>query len=139
MENHDMRKVINKETGNTEIGEPPIKSITEEVTPNEYKVEIHPEDWVPNCTIVECEITVPGIHESCICKAYPNDDMISNKASDREYAQRLIKDIYNGVLIINTDTYKIKCKWIGDRPKETIYLDLEELPFFDVPGSKFGL
>ena len=57
----------------------------------------------------------------------------------RDYTQRLIKDIYNGVLMIDTDTYKIKCKWIGDKPTETIYLDLEELPFFDVPGSKFGL
>ena len=33
-ENHDVRKVISREEGDTEAGEPPFKSITEEVTPN---------------------------------------------------------------------------------------------------------
>lgn len=138
-ENHDVRKVISREEGDTEAGEPPFKSITEEVTPNKYKVIITPDLWKPNGTIVECEVTVPGMHSSCICHVYPNDDMISNKASDRAYAQQLIKDIYNEKLMIETDTYKIKCKWIGEAPTESIYLDLEELPFFDCPGSKFGL
>lgn len=136
---HDVRRTISKEEGDTEAGEPPFKSVTEEVTPNQYKVKITPDLWEPNGTIFQCEVTVPGMHSSCICHVYPDDDMISNKASDRAYAQQLIKDIYNEKLMIETDTYKICCKWIGDKPTETIYLDLEELPFFDCPGSKFGL
>lgn len=139
MENHDIRKVISQEAGNTEKGEPPIRAITEEVTPNMYNVVIKPEDWKPNGTIVECDIVVPGMHKSCICHVYPDDDMISNKAEDRAYAQQLIKDIYTGDLEIETDTYKIHCKFIGDAPTEAIYLELEELPFFDTPGSTFGL
>ena len=138
MENHDVRKIISTEAGGP--GEPPIKAFTEEVTPNQYSVEIKPEDWKLNLTIGECEITVPGMHESCICHVYPNDDLIMNKASDRAVAQQLLKDIYNnGKLEITTDICKIKCKFIGNIPTETIYLDLEELPFFDVPASKLGL
>lgn len=139
MENHDIRKIINTEKGDVNAGEPPIKAFTEEVTPNIYKVCIEPDKWQTNLSIVECEIEVPGIRESCICHAYPDDDMILNKAEDRSAAQNLLKSIYNGDLIITTDTCKIKCKYIGNKPTETIYLELEELPFFDVPASKLGL
>ena len=139
-EKHDVKRTIGKEEGDPEKGEPPFRAITEEVTPNEYKVKITPDEWKPNGTIFECEITVPGIHSSCICHVYPDDDMIANKATDRAAAQQILKYIYkNEKLMIETDTYKIKCKWIGDAPTETIYLELEELPFFDCPGSKFGL
>lgn len=138
MENHDVRKIISTEKGGP--GEPPIKAFTEEVKPNEYKVEIQPSDWKLDLSIGVCEITVPGIRESCICHAYPDEDLILNKATDRKAAQQLLKDIMDeGKLIINTDTCKIKCKFIGNIPTETIYLDLEELPFFDVPASKLGL
>lgn len=139
MENYDVREVVSQEAGDVSKGEPPIKAITEKVTPNEYRVEIKPEDWKLNVSVPECEIVVPGIHESCICNVYPDDDMISNKASDREYAQQLIKDIYAGDLSIDTDVCKIKCRFVGETPKATIYLDLVEYPFFDTPGSKFGL
>lgn len=137
MENHDVRRVISTEKGGP--GEPPIKAFTEEVTPNNYSVCIKASDWVPNLSIVECEITVPGIRESCICHVYPDDDMTMNKATDRSAAQTLLKETYDGNLIINTDTCKIKCKFIGNKPTEDLYLDLEELPFFDVPASKLGL
>ena len=139
MEDHDIRKVIDTVKGDTEAGEPPIKAFTEEVTPNIYKVEIKPELWKQNLSIVECVIEVPGIRESCICHVYPDDDMILNKANDRKAANRLLKDIYDEKLIITTDMSKIKCKFIGNCPEETIYLELEELPFFDVPASKLGL
>lgn len=137
MENHDIHRVVSTEKGGP--GEPPIKAFTEEVTPNEYKICIEPERWNQDLSIVKCEIEVPGIHESCICHAFPDDDMIMNKASDRSYAQGLLKDIYDGKLIIETDTCKIKCKFIGNMPTESIYITLEELPFFDVPASKLGL
>ena len=139
MEDHDIRRVIDTVKGDTEAGEPPIKAFTEEVTPNIYKVEIKPEQWEKNLSIVECEIEVPGMHESCICHVYPDDDMILNKANDCKAANRLLKDIYDEKLMITTDMSKIKCKFIGNCPEETIYLELEELPFFDVPASKLGL
>ena len=66
--------------------------------------------------------------------------MVLNKASDRAVANQLLKDIYDGEkLMIETDIGRIKCKFIGEAPTESIYLDLEELPFFDVPASKLGL
>ena len=139
MDNHDIRKLISTEAGNTEAGESPIKAFTEEVTPNIYKVEIKPEQWQKDLSIAICEIEVPGLHESCICHAYPDDDLILNHAEDRAAANKLLHDIYDEVLKIDTLTCKIKCKFIGEVPTETIYLELEELPFFDVPASKLGL
>lgn len=140
MENHDVRKIISTESGDEAAGEPPIKSFTEEVTPNKYSVCIEVDDWEQDLSTYRCEKTVPGIHESCICYVYPDDDMTMNKASDRKAAQQLLNDIYkNEKLEIKTDTCKIICRFIGNKPTEAIYLDLEELPFFDVPASKFGL
>ena len=138
-ETHDIRRVIEREAGDTENGEPPFKAVTEEVVPNWYKVRITPDMWQTDATTYKCEVPVPGIRESCICHVFPDDDMISNKASDRAYAQQMIKDIYDEVLKVETDMSKIKCRWIGPKPKENIYLELEELPFFDCPGSTFGL
>ena len=137
---HDIRRIIDQVKGDTEAGEPPIKAFTEEVEPNIYHVEIKPEQWEKNLSIVECTIEVPGIHQSCICHVYPDDDMVLNKASDRVVANQLLKDIYDGEkLMIETDIGRIKCRFIGEAPTESIYLDLEELPFFDVPASKLGL
>lgn len=137
MENHDVRRVVKTEAGGP--GEPPIKAITEEVEPNIYEIQIKPEDWKQNLSIFECELEVIGMHESCICHAYPDDDMMMNKSTDRKAAQKLLEDVYDGKLIIKTATYKIKCQFIGPCPTETIYMTLEELPFFDVPASKLGL
>lgn len=138
MENHDVVKLISTEPGDDE--KLPIKGLTEEVTPNIYKICIKPEDWTINCSIVECTLNVAGIHDSCICKAYPDDDMIINNADSREEANKLLKEIYNGEkLMINTDRGKIHCKFIGDRPNIDIYLELEEFPFFDVPHTKLGI
>lgn len=138
---HDVRRVISEESGNTENGEPPIRSVTEEVTPNKYNVKIPTDVWVSTGDGFECEIVVPGIHESCICHAFPDDDMMLNKASDRAKCNEILRKIFNGVLSIHTFDYKIKCGWSdeSEAPTETIYIKLEELPFFDCPGSKFGL
>ena len=139
-ENHDIRKVISEESGDTANGEPPIRSVTEEVTPNKYNVRIPVDAWVPAGDQFECEIVVPGIHESCICHAFPDDDMMLNKSTDRAECNKILREIFNGVLKINTFDYKIKCAWCdSSAPTETIYIKLEELPFFDCPGSKFGL
>lgn len=136
--NHDVVKLISTEAGGE--GKPPIKGLVEEVTPNKYNIEIDVEDWEQNLSIFECEKEVPGIHESCICKVFPDDDMILNKASDRDVGNKLLKDIYDGEkLKVFTSNGKIKVQWIGGKPSEKIYFEIEELPFFDVPASKLGL
>lgn len=138
MEDHDVRKLVSTEPGGE--GEPPIKGLDEEVTPNKYDLVITPEDWDTNLSIAECVIEMPGLHESCICKVFPDDDMIMNKASTREAGNKLLKQIYDDEMLkLNTMNGKIKCQFIGPKPTETIYCQIEELPFFDVPASKLGL
>lgn len=115
-------------------------STSETVTPGKYSVKIDPEDWVQNATIYECEIVCPGIYKNGICYAYPDEEKMKKNCHSKTMIYKLINDIFEKqILEIQTDTYKLRCKFIGDRPTETIYLDLEQLPFPDCPGSKSGL
>ena len=117
-----------------------FKTLTEEVEPGKYQVEIKPEDWQPNGTIFECEIEVIGLYENGITHAYPDEDKMKENAHNMSRIYKLINDIFEKeILEIKTETYKLKCKFIGDKPTETIYLDIEQLPFPDCPASKLGL
>lgn len=134
------RERISEEAGDVSKGETPIKSFTEKVTPNIYRVVIKASDWKKDLTTYKCERELIGIRESANVNLYPNDDIIKQFTDDQDYADYILEEIYEeGTLKVKTEMHKIICKWIGPKPKIDISFDLEELPFDDVPASKFGI
>lgn len=139
LHNHDVRRVISTEPGDEANGEPPIRSFVEEVTPNVYHVAIRPEDWKLDGSLPKCEFEVIGMHENGLCYIYPNDGLIMQQAEDKEAAAKLLEDVYGGDFEGKTEMHRLKCQFNGPTPTVTLFLDIEELPFFDVPGSRFGI
>lgn len=102
-----------------------------------YHVEIKPEDWYQNGTIWEAEITCVGLYKNGITHAYPDEEKMKENCKSKTKIYKLINDIFEKeILEIKTDTYKLICQFIGNKPDETIYLDIEQLPFPDCPLSK---
>ena len=134
------REKVSEVAGDTSIGETPIKSFTEKVTPNMYRVVLRADDWEKDCSTYKMEKELAGIRESGNVRVFPNDDIIKEFAEDKEYADYILDQIYDeGALELKTDMCKIICKWIGPKPKIDISIDIEEFPFVDVPASKFGI
>lgn len=127
------------EEGDPEKGEPAIRSFTQKVEPNKYHVVIKPEDWSSKASVPRCRIEVEGLHENCICHVYPDEEVTMNKSKDRAAATRLLKDVFDGDFAAKTKNNFLECEFDGPTPTESLYLDIEELPFFDVPGSAFGI
>lgn len=125
----------------------PIMSKTKQVKPRIYHVTIKPDEWEKidkgwfnsrevyenDCQLREASIISLNIDE---------DKMYEENGEDiKDEVCKYIDKIYDKALIhIKAKNLIGEFKYIGeDKPKYTICLLIEELPFLDTPASEFGL
>lgn len=117
-----------------------FKTVTEKVKPLEFTVEIRPEDWVQNGTCFAAEIACPGIYKDGINRGDIDTEKMKENAKNMTQIYKLINDIYEKDLLkAETESSRINFLFVGDKPTESIFFYVKQLPFPDCPGSKLGL
>jgi len=162
----DLKKALEdskpKEEENIEIVEPrmpnsvedekesnkPFKSFTEKVKPRIYYETINPDEWEYDNIIHDGwfhsrEVYTDSyqLKEASILNISLDEEKMHDDSEGNPEVLEFIEMIYDNALIhlkakniIGEFTYKGK-----ERPKFPISFIIAELPFLDVPASKFGL
>lgn len=145
----DIKKAIDetKEDINPVNNNPSIVTKTKEVKVRIYHVTIEPNEWEKVNDVwynrrEVCENDIQLRESSILHLDLDIERMIDkNKTDNKSYVHKFINDIYENKLIhLKSENIIGNFYYFGkERPKYTICLFIEELPFLDTPASEFNL